>query len=62
MIMMVDISGMNADFVELGDKLSKLGEEMLADIKKNTIDWQLAYTDVEEEPVYLPGIIYQTNT
>ena len=36
-------------------KLSKLGEEMLADIKKNTIDWQLAYTDVEEEPVYLPG-------
>ena len=36
-------------------KLSKLGEEMLADIKKNTIDWQLAYTDVEEEPIYLPG-------
>lgn len=36
-------------------KLSKAGEEMLADIKKNAIDWQLAYTDEEEEPVYLPG-------
>ena len=38
-------------------KLSKMGEEMLADIKKDTTDWQLAYTDVEEEPVYLPGRI-----
>lgn len=38
-------------------KLSKMGEEMLADIKKNTVDWQLAYTDEEEEPVYLPGRI-----
>ena len=38
-------------------KLSKLGEEMLADIKKNTADWQLAYTDEEEEPIYLPGRI-----
>ena len=38
-------------------KLSPIGEEMLADIKKNTVDWQLAYTDVEEEPVYLPGRI-----
>lgn len=38
-------------------KLSKAGEEMLADIKKNTIDWQLAYTDEENEPVYLPGRI-----
>ena len=38
-------------------KLSKMGEEMLADIKKNTADWQLAYTDEEEEPVYLPGRI-----
>lgn len=36
-------------------KLSKLGEEMLADIKKDTVDWQNAYTDEEEEPVYLPG-------
>ena len=36
-------------------KLSKMGEEMLADIKKNTSDWQLTYTDEEEEPVYLPG-------
>lgn len=38
-------------------KLSKLGEEMLSDIKKDTVDWQLAYTDEENEPVYLPGRI-----
>ena len=38
-------------------KLSKMGEEMLADIKKDTADWQLAYTDEESEPVYLPGKI-----
>ena len=38
-------------------KLSKMGEEMLADIKKDTVDWQLAYTDVEDEPIYLPGRI-----
>ena len=38
-------------------KLSKMGEEMLADIKKDTVDWQLAYTDAEDEPVYLPGRI-----
>ena len=38
-------------------KLSKMGEEMLADIKKNAVDWQLAYTDEEEEPIYLPGRI-----
>ena len=36
-------------------KLSKIGEEMLADIKKDTVDWQLAYTDAENEPIYLPG-------
>lgn len=38
-------------------KLSKEGEEMLADIKKNTVDWAPAYTDEEDEPVYLPGRI-----
>ena len=38
-------------------KLSKAGEDMLADIKKNAVDWQLAYTDEEEEPTYLPGLI-----
>lgn len=38
-------------------KLSKMGEEMLADIKKNTVDWVNAYTDEEQEPVYLPGKI-----
>ena len=38
-------------------KLSKYGEEMLADIKKDTVDWQNAYTDEEQEPIYLPGRI-----
>ena len=36
-------------------KLSKAGEDMLADIKKNTCDWQPAYTEEENEPIYLPG-------
>lgn len=36
-------------------KLSKLGEEMLRDIKKDCIDWIPNYDDTEEEPVYLPG-------
>ena len=36
-------------------KLSKVGELMLADIKKNTCDWSKAYTEEEDEPVYLPG-------
>lgn len=36
-------------------KLSKLGEEMLANIKKDAVDWQNAYTDEEQEPIYLPG-------
>ena len=30
-------------------------EDMLADIKKNTCDWQPAYTEEEDEPIYLPG-------
>ena len=38
-------------------KLSEMGEEMLRGIKKNTVDWQPAYTDEEEEPTYLPGAI-----
>ena len=36
-------------------KLAKLAEETLADIKKDTVDWMDAYTDEEQEPVYLPG-------
>ena len=36
-------------------KLSKAGEDMLADIKKDTCDWVPAYTEEENEPVYLPG-------
>ena len=36
-------------------KLAKLAEETLADIKKDTVDWMNAYTDEEQEPVYLPG-------
>lgn len=38
-------------------KLSKCGEEMLHEIKKDEVDWQLTYTDEEKEPVYLPGRI-----
>ena len=38
-------------------KLSPLGEQMLADLKKDTVDWVNAYTDDEMEPVYLPGKI-----
>lgn len=38
-------------------KLSKMGEDMLKEIKKNAVDWQPAYTDEEDEPVYLPGCI-----
>lgn len=36
-------------------RLSKIGEEALRDIKKDCIDWQSAYTNDEDEPVYLPG-------
>ena len=38
-------------------KLSKLAEETLDGIKKNAVDWQNAYTDEEQEPIYLPGIV-----
>ena len=38
-------------------KLMKKIQPELAEIKKNAVDWQLAYTDEEEEPVYLPGNI-----
>lgn len=38
-------------------KLSKLAEETLDGIKKEAVDWQNAYTDEEQEPVYLPGIV-----
>lgn len=38
-------------------KLAKLGEETLNNIKKNAVDWLPAYTDEEDEPVYLPGIV-----
>ena len=38
-------------------KLSKAGEDMLSDIKKNAVDWHLAYTDEENEPTYLPGLV-----
>ena len=36
-------------------RLSKIGEEMLKDLKKNTCDWIPSYTNEENEPVYLPG-------
>lgn len=38
-------------------KLSLAGEAMLSDVKKNTVDWMNAYTDEEQEPVYLPGLV-----
>ena len=38
-------------------KLSLAGESMLSDVKKNTVDWINAYTDEEQEPVYLPGLV-----
>ncbi len=38
-------------------KLSKLAEETLANIKKDCVDWQNAYTDEEQEPIYLPGLV-----
>ena len=36
-------------------RLSKSGEKMLEDIKMDSVDWVNAYTDEEQEPVYLPG-------
>lgn len=38
-------------------KLAKLGEETLNNIKKDAVDWLPAYTDEEDEPAYLPGIV-----
>ncbi len=38
-------------------KLSKLAEETLDGIKKDSVDWINAYTDEEQEPVYLPGLV-----
>ncbi len=38
-------------------KLSKLAEETLDGIKKNAVDWINTYTDEEQEPVYLPGLV-----
>jgi DNA gyrase subunit A len=31
-------------------RMSKLSSEMLADIEKETVDWQPNYDDKEEEP------------
>ena len=38
-------------------KLSKIAEETLKDIKKNTVNWKQTYTDEEYEPEYLPGLV-----
>jgi DNA gyrase subunit A len=35
-------------------RMSKLASEMLADIEKETVDWQPNYDDKEEEPTVLP--------
>jgi len=36
-------------------RLRRIAEEMLADIKKNTVDFQLNYDDTTEEPTVLPA-------
>lgn len=36
-------------------RLSKIAEEMLKDIEKETVDWRPNYDNVREEPVYLPA-------
>lgn len=38
-------------------RLSRVGEEMLTDLKKNTVPWQNTYNDTEQEPIALPGRI-----
>jgi DNA gyrase subunit A len=35
-------------------RMSKLSSELLADIEKETVDWQANYDDKEEEPTVLP--------
>jgi len=36
-------------------RMSKLAEEMLADIDKDTVDWQASYDDRVDEPAVLPA-------
>lgn len=38
-------------------RLSPLAETTLANIKKDAVDWMPAYTDEENEPIYLPGMV-----
>lgn len=38
-------------------RLSKIAEELLKDIEKETVDWQLNYDNTREEPMYLPAKI-----
>jgi DNA gyrase subunit A len=35
-------------------RMAKLASELLADIEKETVDWQMNYDDKEEEPTVLP--------
>ena len=37
--------------------MARIGEEMLADIEKDTVDWQPNYDDKEQEPEVLPAKI-----
>lgn len=37
-----------------GARLTKIGEQVLSDINKNTVDYELNYDDTEMEPVTLP--------
>lgn len=36
-------------------RLAPIAEATLADIKKNTVDWQPNFSETEDEPIYLPG-------
>ncbi len=36
-------------------RMTRLASEMLADIEKETVDWQMNYDDKEQEPIVLPA-------
>ena len=38
-------------------RMSEFGEAMLEDIHKDTVEWQLTYTEEEKEPVYLTSTL-----
>src|SRR3990172_9055990 len=40
-------------------RLTQMGEELLADIEKETVDWQPNYDSTKQEPKFLPSKIPQ---